>query len=192
LNLIERVGQAEFLGREFLTWLWFRSEKQEGVFDLGESGILEILFQGKMTLESDGEGRGDMVTCTRAGARRDEARFALAMGKKVTRASVRLLMGDDEWSFSLDAAWLNFSGLRTPKVMQDVREDGDGLFYERMYLIEKPVAAVNALFSEFIGLRVSPGWDREELPALKEWIREGGLYAGGTDKDETRQRGSTP
>ncbi len=173
MSLAERVKQTEFLGREFLTWLWFRSESQEGVFDLGDLGTVELWFEGKMTLETDGEERGDKVTCTGGGTRLREARFALTKNKKVTQASVRMLKGDDEWSFSLDAAWLNLSGLKTPRVMQDAREDPDGLFYERMFLIEQPIAVANALFAEFVRLRVSTEWEQEEMPALIDWISQG-------------------
>ncbi|MFO7783568.1 MAG: hypothetical protein ACQET7_00685 [Thermodesulfobacteriota bacterium] len=192
MNLIERVKKTEFLGREFLTWLWYRSESREGVFDLGELGTVEILFEGKMTLEPDGEDWGDMVTCAGAGTRSGEARFALTRGKKVTHASLRLLKGDDEWSFSLDAAWLNISGLKVPKVMQDAREDADGLFYERMFLIEQPIAVVNVLFAEFIRLRVSPEWHQDELAALEEWIRRGRLVAEGSKESSHQQGGETP
>ncbi len=192
MNLIERVKQTEFLGREFLTWLWFRSESQEGVFDLAEPGTVEILFEGRMTLESDGEEQGNKVTCAGTGTRLNEARFALTRGKKVTQVSLRLIKGDDEWSFSLDAAWLNLSGLKVPKVMQDAREDADGLFYERMFLIEQPVAVVNALFEEFIRLRVSPEWEQDELPALEEWIRRGRQVAGGSKESQYEQGGATP
>lgn len=173
MNLMERVQQTEFLGREFLTWLWFRSESRDGVFELGELGTVELWFEGKMTLESDGEERGDKVACTGGGTRFREARFALTRNKKVTQAAVRLLKGDDEWSFSVDAAWLNLSGLKTPKVMQDAKEDADGLFYERMYLIEQPIAVLNALFAQFIRLRVSQEWEQEERPALNDWIQQG-------------------
>lgn len=182
MNLIERVKQTEFLGREFLTWLWFRSESGEGVFELDELGTVEVLFDGRMTLEPDGEEGGDMVTCSGAGSRLDEARFALTKGKKVTRASLRLLRGDDEWHFSTDAAWLNIHSLKMPRVMQDAHEDPDGLFYERMFLIEQPIAVVNALFEVFVGLRVSPEWGRVELPALKEWIRRGRPVAAGPEE----------
>jgi recombination associated protein RdgC len=172
LNLAERVQQTEFLGREFLTWLWFRSESREGTFDLEGVGTVELWFEGKMTLEADGEERGDKVTCT-GGTRLREARFALTKGKKVTQAAVRLIKGDDEWTFVLDAPWLNLSGLKTPRVMQDEAEDADGLFYERMFLIEQPIAAVNALFSAYVRLRVSEEWEQEEMPQLREWIQKG-------------------
>ncbi len=177
MNLMERVKQSEFLGREFLTWLWFRSDTREGVFDLGETGTVEIFFEGNLTLEPDGEERGDMVKCAGAGTHLDEARFALTRGKKVTRASLRLFKGDDEWSFSLDAAWLDISSLKLPKGMQDAGEDPDGLFYERMFLIEQPIAVVNMLFAEFIRLRVSPKWYQDEMPALEKWILQGWRFS---------------
>jgi len=172
VSLSERVKQTEFLGREFLTWLWYQSETREGVFDLGDLGTVEVWFEGKMTLESGGEERGDRVTCS-GSTRLREARFALTKGKQVMQAAVRLLKGNDEWAFSLDAAWLNLSSLKTPRVMQDAREDPDGLFYERMFLLEQPIEVVNALFARFVVLRVSPEWQSDELPALEEWIGEG-------------------
>lgn len=172
MNLIEQVKQTEFLGREFLTWLWFRSETAQGVFDLGEPGIVELWFEGKMTLESDDEDRGDQVACS-GGSRLREARFALTRNKKVTKAALRLIKGDDEWTLNVDAAWLNLSGLKTPKVMQDTREDPDGLFYERMCLIEQPTAVLNELFARFIRLRISPEWEHDEAPALRQWIQQG-------------------
>lgn len=173
MNLAEQVKMTEFLGREFLVWLWYRSETQEGVFDLGETGAVELWFEGKMALEADGEEEGGEVTCKGAGSRLREARFALTKSKKITQAAIRMLKGDDEWSFTLDAAWLDFRSLKTPRVMQDVREDPDGLFYERMFLIEQPIGVVQALFSQFIRLRMSPEWRSEEQPALEAWIREG-------------------
>jgi len=173
VNLMERVKQTEFLGREFLTWLWFRSEIDEGVFDLEDAGTVEVWFEGKMTLEADGEDQSGRVTCSGVARSLREARFALTRDKKITQATVRLLKGDDEWSFSLDAAWLNLSSMKTPRVMQDSNEDPDGLFYERMFLMEQPIAVVNSLFAKFILLRVSPEWQNDELPALTAWIREG-------------------
>ena len=57
--------------------------------------------------------------------------------------------------------------------MQDDEEDPAGLFYEKFFLIEQAVSAMDAIFSTFIKLRLSPDWEGKELPALLEWIREG-------------------
>jgi recombination associated protein RdgC len=173
MNLAERLKKTEFLGREFLVWLWFRSEIQDGVFELGEPGEVELWLEGKMTLESDGDEHGEKVVCSGPASRMKEARFALTKNKKLTQATVRMLKGDDEWCLVLDSTWLNISSLKTPRVMQDVREDPDGLFYERMFLIEQPFSVVDALFSQFIEKRLSPEWNVTEFPELKEWILKG-------------------
>ncbi len=86
---------------------------------------------------------------------------------------IRLAMGDNEWSFVLDATWLNYRSLKTPKVMQDRREDPDGLFFEKVSLIYKALSAMDAIYAQFVRLRLSPEWEAAELPAILGWIREG-------------------
>jgi recombination associated protein RdgC len=51
MQVLEKVEETESLGREFLAWLWFKSEADEGFFDLGEAGKAELLFDGRMTLQ---------------------------------------------------------------------------------------------------------------------------------------------
>ena len=161
MQLMEKARDYEFLGREFLVWLWFKSETREGRFSLGEAGIAELWFDGRI------------VICLGDTSRSREARFALAEYKTVTETKVKLRIGDNEWSFILDATWMNFKSFKTPKVVQDTEQDPDGLFYEKFYLMEQALAAMDVIFESFITLRVSPEWEETELPALLEWIKEG-------------------
>ena len=173
MQLLERVGSTEFIGREFLVWLWFKSETGEGSFPLGEAGSAEIWYDGRIVLQPDQDDRDEKVICLGDTSRSREARFALAERKAVTEAKIRLSIGDDEWSFILDATWLNFKSFKTPRVVQDDKEDPDGLFYEKFYLIEQALSALDAVFSSFIKLRLSADWEARELPALLQWVREG-------------------
>jgi len=173
MQLIEKAKDYEFLGREFLVWLWFRSETKGGVFSLGESGSAELWFDGRVVLQPDEGDRDEKVICLGDISRSKEARFALAEFKTVTEAKVRLRIGDNEWSFVLDSTWLNFRSFKTPKVVQDTEQDPDGLFYEKFYLIGQALSAMDAVFASFISLRFSTGWEETELPALLEWINEG-------------------
>ena len=173
MEVLERARQTEFLGRDFLIWLWCKSETNEGRFDLGELGTVELWFDGRVTLQSDGDTDIESITCSGQNSRLREARFALTKNKKVTQATLKLIVGDDEWSFTLDSTWLNFKSLKTPQVVRDKRDDPEGLFYERVFLIEQPLRVVDALFSSFIKTRTSPEWGTQELPALMEWINQG-------------------
>ncbi|MDY6882136.1 MAG: hypothetical protein V2J25_08950 [Desulfatiglans sp.] len=173
MQLLERVRETEFLGNEFLVWLWFRAETDRGAFDLGKRGTAEIWFDGKITLRSETERGVETITCTSQTANMKEARFALAEDKKIVQAALKLDIGDDQWSFVIDSTWMNFRTLRTPKVHQDIKEDPDGVFYEKIFLIEEAVSAMDQIYQLFIELRVSPEWTTREHPALVKWIGEG-------------------
>jgi hypothetical protein len=173
MQLLEQVGSTEFIGREFLVWLWFKSETGEGSFPLGEAASAELWFDGRVVLQPDQDDRDEKVICLGDTSRSREARFALAEYKTVTEAKVKLRIGDDEWSFVLDSTWLNFKSFKTPRVMQDHKEDPDGLFYEKFYLIEQALSSMDAVFASFITLRLSADWEARELPALRRWVEEG-------------------
>ena len=172
MDVIEKAEATEPLGRDFLVWLWFKSETGDGVIDLGDEGRVEIRFEGRITLETKIDEALESVMCWGNNPRLKEARFALAENKKVTQAGIRLVLGEDEFSFSLDSKWMNYRSLRTPKVVQDDKDDPDGLFYEKVGLIEKAVSVMDAIFSYFIRLRLSAEWDAGELPALMKWVED--------------------
>ncbi len=174
MHLMERVEQAEFLGREFLAWLWFRSETSNGRFELGEGKLVELWFDRRIVLQSEEEEGVEKIVCTGDNPHLKEARYALSENKKITEAMVKLAIGDSEWTFVLDSTWLNFKNMKTPKTMVDKQEDPEGLFYEKYFLVDQAVAAIDGLLASFVRLRTSPEWEETELPALLAWIREGG------------------
>jgi hypothetical protein len=48
-----------------------------------------------------------------------------------------------------------------------------GFFYEKIFLIEEAVSAMDEIYAQFLSLRLSPEWSGEEIPALSQWIRDG-------------------
>jgi len=172
MQVLEKVRETEFLGREFLIWLWFKTETDEGVFDLGESGKAELWFDGRMILQAEHDLGVETITFMGNQPQMKEARFALSEKKDLTQAKIRLSIGDNLWSFILDSTWMNFKSFKTPKVMQDKEEDPDGIFYEKMFLIEQAITAMDLIFCTFIRLRISPEWETNERPALVKWINE--------------------
>ena len=170
MNTSDIANDTKFLGRDFLVWLWFRSEKNNGFFQLGNGEEIELWFDGSMILQSEREGKTETISCTGEQSRFLEARYALSELKKITKAKIKLMAGDSAWSFSIDDTWFNFRGMRLPHVMQDQHEDPDGIFYERMVLIEKAVSIMDRLFGLYIIIRTSEKWENEELPAIRKWI----------------------
>ena len=52
MQLIERVRDTEFLGREFLLWLWHNSEVRGGTYKLAD-GDVELWVDKKIVLRHD-------------------------------------------------------------------------------------------------------------------------------------------
>ena len=170
MDILDLLHKKEFLGREFLTWLWFKSEIQGGSFTLDNSQQAVLWFDDRVVLQSDGK---EMVTCQGENSELTEARHALREGKKVTQAKIKLIIGDNDWSFCLDSTWLNFKSLKTPRVMLDTKEDPEGLFYEKAHLLATPISTVEQLFTQFLKIRISTEWDKKEVPAIRQWMKKG-------------------
>ncbi|MBW1829304.1 MAG: hypothetical protein JRI74_07775 [Deltaproteobacteria bacterium] len=77
MQVLEKVKETESLGREFLVWLWFKTETEEGLFDLGEAGKAELWFDGRMTLQLESDLGLETITCAGDQLHMREARFAL-------------------------------------------------------------------------------------------------------------------
>jgi recombination associated protein RdgC len=172
VQLLDKVRKTEFIGREFLAWLWFRAETGNGAFELSGNRIVELWFDGKITLQTENDRGLETITCAGENQNMKEARFSLMEGKDIIHAAVKLLIGDNEWSFALDSTWMNFKAFKTPKVIQDKKDDPDGIFYEKLYLIEEALSAIDEIYISFIKLRVSPEWANQTIPALIKWISE--------------------
>ncbi|MGA1871729.1 MAG: hypothetical protein ACMUJM_24645 [bacterium] len=171
MDVINLVKDKKFLGREFLTWLWFQSECNEGVMTLADAQSIELWIDNKIILESDEGENQEKVICHGENSEMFEARHALSQGKKVSQACFKLCINDDEFHVTLDDKWLNFRGCKTPKIMLDKNKDPEGLFFEKTLLLQKVVEAIDDLFSQFMKIRISSEWPAHHLPALQNWIQ---------------------
>lgn len=172
MDLIDLINRTSFLGPEFLTWLWYRSEKQQGVFDAGgEIGPFELWFDDKLTIGSPAVNAQENLFKGGHPATSVEARIALRLGKQPSDAKLRIVRAGQEWSFSLKADRLEPTGVKIPAVLS--REDEEVL-NERMVLIEQLDTMLKSLLAQFLVLRVSPEWEASELPAMRQWVATDG------------------
>lgn len=177
MDMVSLVQDKKFLGREFLSWLWFQSDSNLGTVALDDSQNVEIWIDNKITLESEDQENVERVICHGENSEMLEAREALSQGKKVSQARFKLSLNEAEWYFTLDDCWLNFRTCKTPKVMLDKKEDPEGLFFEKTLLLQEVVRIIEQLFSQFIKIRISPEWTTKHLPAIRNWIQSAGTEA---------------
>ncbi len=172
-DLVELLYAYRFLGREFLTWLWFKSEaKTDGLIIIQEQEPVTITVGDKMVLETgDGEYRETLVLQGSHSEHR-EARLGLLQGKLPEEMHLKLSRGQDEWQLTLKAATLEMKGLKRQSAPppQEDDEDQEAFFFDQMYQVEAVSEIIDGLFREFLSKRLSPAWDQEEMPRLQDWL----------------------
>lgn len=167
------LGQIKdvVLGQDFLTWLWFKSEKTNGQFRTAEGVDFACHVEQRISVQG---GEGDNVeTATVSGALSElrEARLGLTTGKKVNKMQLRMERDTEVWQGAIKAEDFTLTGLRTPK-MEAARDDDepDAAFYEKVFLIERFLSFIDALYAQFLTLRLGPEWAGEERQ-VREWVR---------------------
>lgn len=176
-----------FLGQEFLTWLWIVSEINGNLLNIKATGsssgragenfpsAIELWFESRLTLESGEGGHKKSVTCQTPGAEWDEAHTALRRGKKLTRGQLKIRTEEKEWGLSLSADTLVPQGVKFPKTFTAGEEEEDteiGRFMERVALMNELMAILEALYHQFLEVRLSSEWELKEVPRLNHWLDE--------------------
>lgn len=169
MDLYDQIETTRFVGEEFLTWLWYRSDKQEGHFPLDDGHELELHFDNQLTLEANlAEAERSRLTGG-SPSFSPEAKEALRRGKRVAQAKLRLTREGREWVMTVTARTLGISSLKIPAVLS--KEDDDR-FYERADLIAEADSSLRALYAMFLRMRLDrASWDRE-LEEIRAWAAE--------------------
>lgn len=140
---------ADFLGREFLTWLWFRGETSPGIDVLGVRGahgpggsrrqrLAESSKGGEVTvfvndaLSFVSGDKKDTTVAVSHGAPtvRPEATAALRAGLTLRKAKLTVSRGESLWSFTLDGETFDVSGLKVSRPVKIQEEPGEQKLFE--------------------------------------------------------------
>ncbi len=154
----------EYLGPEFLTWLWWRAET-EPCFRHADGTEVYVHFDEH--LEFRGERSAARRTVLRAGmpGASMEARAALRSGKSLVAARILLARGEDEMRFTLRAENLGISGLKLPSPQGETRDDR---LLACLEMQEMFVEDLDLCFATFLKVRCAPAWE-QELAHLRTW-----------------------
>lgn len=163
---------ASFLGREFLTYLWWLSETAEGLAPRSGGASIEFVIHRALHMECPFGLSGKTSIRTDAPTGCPESRDALAAGKLPVRMDLLLALNGEEITLTLDARRWSLSGLRLPRSQQ---RDPDAVLEERFLRLRDVVSAWDELFETFLLRRFGPQSARMES-TIREWIdrRTGG------------------
>jgi hypothetical protein len=210
MQQVDRIEKRRFVGREFLFWLWFESEVFGATLATRKHGPFGLWLERKLVLSAEKE--STRITAALPGAGR-EAKEALLRGQLPQSAGIRIAWRETETSFVLNAEQLSLSGLKLQTALGKDEEAPSPLleemkgggrkrkqapalpdesdvtreaFYERMRLTQELEALLEALYADFVALRLSSLWASAVVPAARAW-------AQGRDVDaDAYRRARTP
>ena len=170
LDVAIAYRRYQFLGNEFLTWLWFMIETDQNRLRQYDPDLLSLNIGSRMVFENTRNNAKETITIKGDDANLEEGLVALKKGAVVTEMHLSYKTVGQHWLFSLKGESLNISNLKLPETGPvETPEDLEGVVIEKVYLLEKVIGLVNNLFSQFIKLRVSDTWRNQTVSRIRNW-----------------------
>ena len=204
MQLVDRIEKRRFVGREFLVWLWFESETFEGTLRVAQHGEFGLWIERSLVLSNGKEGtriKGAQPAYGREakeslcrGKLPESAGFHLVQGDRESSFTLRAerigvaalklptVLGAE--ADEAPAAALLEGPKRPPKRRredkdrQDARESDEAheAFYERMQLTRDFELLIEALYADFLALRLGDSWD-EIAGVMRSWATGAEVFA---------------
>lgn len=156
----------DFLGNEFLAWLWFVVEERGDSLKLRDDSEAAVLPVRTLTLECPAGETGKETITSDAPTRLPEARRALQSGKLPRKMGFIVSRHDQQYEFTLSAETLAVSGLKLPAPEGDNERVRDE---ERIGYLRDFLETLDLMFDAFLAVRAADGWTAE-LDRMRNWL----------------------
>lgn len=156
----------DFLGNEFLLWLWHEADAKTGSVAIDKQDIA-ILFDKSLDLDCAYGQTGKDSLRGDGPSHMPEARDALRSGKLPRKAGLVLEANREQFYLTLAADAFSVSTAKLPDVEE--AENPRALFEERIALLRDLCKTLDALFEQFLKLRTSSAWEGQ-VAGIRRWI----------------------
>lgn len=164
---LELMEQGRFLGEEFLLWLWMRSSLEGGAS--GEDGDGSGCFVDDAIQLASERGEVKEISLRKGSpAESREAFEALGRGMRPVKMKLRLLSGDLEWVFTLNAATLDLGTLKLPPSTGKAPHER---LHDRLFLLEEGAGHLERRLRRFLRTRAQEPEILQE--SMKAWVLAG-------------------
>jgi len=161
-------ASKDFLGNEFLFWLWFHTDVEGDTIDLADKSDVTVMLARTLTLECP-RGQTGHETITHEGPTRlPEVRRAAQAGKLPRKAGLTLVRHGQQYELTLHAETLGVGGAKFPQLPDDVT-DARAKLDERATQVRALVETLDLLYDAFGRVRFSPEWAKV-LPRMQKWL----------------------
>ncbi len=161
--------QRAWLGREFLTWLLWRSESGDRFLEIDGEDVT-LVFVGPVVLQGLAGDATELRAKGHQSAYSAVVKEAIARGLPVHQARLRLQHGEQVYEATVEAEGLSMRSVKLPALLV---EEGDDRRFERLALVDHAAAIIDGLWEAFAEARSGPDWLALEVPGMGGWLELG-------------------
>jgi hypothetical protein len=162
-------GNFDFLGNEFLLWLWWRWDTQSDTISLPDDSEVTGMLARTLTLQCPRGESGKETITAEAPSRLPEAAQAIRSGKLPRKTGLILVRHGQQYELVLQAETFSVSGarIRTEEAAEEraVPED-------RIESLREFNETIDLLFRAFCVRRVGKSWSNES-DEMGRWLKSG-------------------
>lgn len=162
-------SSRDFLGNEFLLWLWYQTDVVSDTVKLADGSDCTVMLARSLVLECPRGQTGVDGFAHEGPTRLPEARRAIQSGKLPRKAGLTVVRHDQQYEFAVHAETLGIGSAKLP-AMPDEIGDARARLDERVNQVRALLETFDLLYAAFLAKRLSGDWSGE-LERMQKWLK---------------------
>ena len=161
-------SSRDFVGNEFLMWLWYNSEGESDTITVADKSEITYMIARTLTLECPRGQTGHETISHEGPSRLPEAKRAIQSGKLPRKLGLTLVRHAYQYELALHAETLGVGSAKFPPPPEDVK-DGRAKLEERADRLRHLIETLDLLYDAFGQARFGKQWS-DTLPRMQKWL----------------------
>lgn len=162
------AASRDYLGNEFLLWLWWTVEENADSIRLPDDSTVAVMMSRKLNLECPLAETGKESFSHESPIRLPESKHGVRLGKLPRKTGLTLIRHDEQYDLSLAAETLGVASAALPKLDS---ETFAGYRQDRVDQVRHLAETIDLLFATFVKRRLSSDWPAD-LKRIRGWLSE--------------------
>lgn len=156
----------DYLGNEFLLWLWWQWETESDTLALPDGTEVTGMLARTLSLECPRGESGKETISAESPVQLPEARQAIQSGKLPRKAGLTLVRHGQQYDLALQAESFAVGGAR---IQTPDEGEGRGALEDRVDSVRAFSETLDLLFQAFCERRIGKAWN-SELGQMRDWL----------------------
>jgi len=166
----QQEGNWDFLGNEFLLWLWWRWETVGDTIELPDQSEATGMFARTLSLQCPRDQSGKETITAEGPTDLPEAMQAIRSGKLPRKAGMTVVRQSEQYDFTIQPETFMVSGA---KIHVDDASERRGVPEDRIESVRSLHETIDLLFRAFCEQRIGKNWNGE-LAQISRWLKSDG------------------